>query len=74
MNLIKLLQLNQPKINNAMLDLLGINYLILDTKGDLIYQNQSSKKCSLGFKNALEIDPVAWKNTQKIIQTGKEKF
>jgi len=56
-------------------DTLGINYSVIDAKGNYLIQNNLAiKEISEGLMNAQEIDEPTWLDCKRIMKTGKKEI
>ncbi|MEN9916974.1 MAG: hypothetical protein RLY40_906 [Pseudomonadota bacterium] len=58
----------------SIFDFMGINYSIIDLKGNYIFQNNSAIiNITKGLSKAKDIDPLSWSNCQ-LVMKNKEKI
>ena len=70
----KLIDLAKSTIISSVLDIMNVNYSVIDPNGNYITQNKSMKKTiSRGLINAECIDKSSWEHCKKIMKKNKKK-
>lgn len=70
---VDLFQLANQNIVAALLDLIGVNYTLLDTEGNYIAYNDAVLSWFPGSsKKAGEIDPPSWEDCKQVMKNGEK--